>query len=170
MAFEHPRVFLALWPDAPAREALAALPLPAGAVRVHPDDLHLTLIFLGKLSCEDPGEWLAQRLPLPQPPVPVVLGTLEYWAGPRVLCATGDCPAVTALVDRLRGGLPQGALVPEPRPFRAHVTLARHSPVAAAQVLGAHPLSWVSDRLSLVASQPASDGRRYHEVAQLRFG
>jgi RNA 2',3'-cyclic 3'-phosphodiesterase len=175
MVFEHPRVFLALWPDAPARAALAALPLPAGAVPVHPHDLHLTLAFLGPLSCADPRDWLAQRLPTPAPPVRVQLDAVEIWEGPRVVCATGDCPAVAALVDRLRPGLLQAGKAPEPRPFRAHVTLARKLPrstgpgPSARQPIGAHPLSWVSDRLSLVASQPAG-GRRYHEVAQLRFG
>jgi 2'-5' RNA ligase len=176
MRFTHPRVFLALWPDGPARAALAGLPLPAAAVPVHPDDLHLTLAFLGPLTCEDPAAWLAQRLPVPGPPVRVQLDALEHWEGPQAVCATGECSEVTALVDRLQPGLLQAGKAPGRRPFRAHVTLARKArlPRGAARdpwrIDGAHPLSWVSDRLSLVASQPDSDGRRYHEVAALRFG
>jgi RNA 2',3'-cyclic 3'-phosphodiesterase len=43
------RYFFALWPDRQVREALSTLSrsLSAGGRPHHPDDLHMTLVFLG---------------------------------------------------------------------------------------------------------------------------
>lgn len=164
------RAFLALWPDAEARESLAALPLPPGARPMAPEDLHLTLAFLGDLPLADPAGFLENFSSVAGGPVAVQLDRVEHWPGPEVLCATGDCPPVVELVSRLRAPLSRLGQAPEVRAFRPHVTLARRvvGPEATVSRL-AQPLSWRAGSIVLAASGAASPGRRYHIVASGRL-
>lgn len=169
------RHFLALLPDAAARAALAALAVPKGARPVHPDDLHLTLAFLGTLAPEGEASSIAAAtaalsgMPLPE----VRLDRLECWHESRVCCATESTPSTAlgefaarfaaVLADRGLGA----AAGP---PFRAHVTLARlgrGAPPPDGPLVPA--LSWRPEGLALLASgaipQP---GARYRVLQRIR--
>jgi 2'-5' RNA ligase len=169
------RYFLALTPDADARSALAALPLPPGGRRVHPDDLHLTLAFLGDLRAPSPGallDELAAAVPGPGPTT-VVLDRIELWPGPRVACAVGEAPEVAALAATLWRLLPGFGYRAEARPFRAHVALARGLPRAsgAAPVVPLpQPVRWVSRELLLMASvaEPGLPGTPRYRILGAR--
>ena len=84
----------------------------------------------------------------------------QHWKRPQVLClvAAGSTPEpLAALVHALRSELQLRGFTPEVRPFRAHVTLARRVPAAAAS--GGRlrwPLPWpVQARLTgAVADRP----------------
>jgi 2'-5' RNA ligase len=151
------RYFLALTPDADAKSALSALPLPSGGRPVHPDDLHLTLAFLGDLRAPSPDallDGLAAAVP-GHGPTAVVLDRVEIWPGPRVACAVGEAPEVAALAAALWRLLPGFGYRPDARSFQADVALARGLPQAsgAPPVYLPQPVRWVSRELLLMASE-----------------
>lgn len=159
------RLFLALWPDAAVRAALAevqAAVLPAGVRAVAPEKLHLTLAFLGNPTAAARG-CLERRLAGVAPqPFTLRLDTVDWWPragvvwiGPRVVpAALLDLQAACAAHAAACG------IALERRPFRPHVTLARRgrSPRRAAAWT---PVEWTVGRLYLVESTTGPGGGAY---------
>ena len=124
------RVFIALTPDAATRAALAALSSRNAGRRVPPEQLHMTLAFLGSIAAEK-GVALAARLASTVLPIPPLhFDRVERWPSashPRLAVASfAPSPELSAVVDRVRAlvaalGLP----IDDHPPFRPHVTLAR---------------------------------------------
>ncbi len=125
------RLFVALWPDAAALRALTAWQArwawPQGAAVVAPEQLHLTVQFIGAVPNARLPE-LARKLALPMHPFDLTLGRAEVWPqGLAVLCPDAVPDALTALHADLQAALQRLALPVEARPFRPHVTLARRA-------------------------------------------
>ncbi len=127
------RAFFALpLPEAPRRR-LAALETDLGKARWVPiEQLHLTLRFLGEVDDEAIARVLeaveAEQADAPLGPLRFALRGLGTFGGrrPRVLFAAIDPVApVAGLAARLERAVRVAGLPPEPRTFRAHVTLAR---------------------------------------------
>jgi 2'-5' RNA ligase len=133
------RLFFALWPDQAVRSALrdardAGLgsigqvgPQPARAI--HPDDLHVTLVFIGDvdpalLPCIE-----AAAADIAAAPFELQLGRIETWRRQRLLVAVPDAPsdALFGLVGQLEHNLLACGIAPESRRYRPHVTLARRA-------------------------------------------
>lgn len=159
------RLFFALWPDAGVRDAILAVRqgFNAEAARpLHPDDLHLTLAFLGsqppdKLPCiESVGAAVRATAPV------ICLDRLGGWAGPRVSwLGAPSSPALTALVDQLWQGVARCGLSREPRAFCPHVTLHRKIRAIPERRLSA-PIVWHPSSFVLAESVPAAGaGPRY---------
>lgn len=125
------RLFFALWPGGPLRQALAervAALVPPGTGRVQrPDQLHLTLEFMGSVPAARLPEVVEAATAVRAEPFELVLDGLEYWRRPQVLClvAREIPPALADLVQALRAALAARGFETERRPFRAHLTLAR---------------------------------------------
>ncbi|WP_213299077.1 RNA 2',3'-cyclic phosphodiesterase [Paraburkholderia sacchari] len=177
------RCFVALAPDAPSRDALAALDVPPNARRVPYAQLHLTVAFIGAMSFVQ-GESLAARLaertaaPLsPFPPASVT--KIECWPGraqPRLMVAVlAMSDAFTALDWQVRASMGEVGLPLDARAFRPHITLARFARDArgvppeyapwegVAQALP--PLRFTS--LVLYSSTLARQGARYEALASV---
>jgi RNA 2',3'-cyclic 3'-phosphodiesterase len=157
---ELSRYFLALVPDAAARAALAALPLPPEARAVAAEDLHLTLVFLGSLCERSEAEVLQAIGPAPSL-VPVSLDRLAYWPGPRVLCAAASVAAdLERIVTLLRERLVAAGFAVDEKSFQPHVTLARkvRLPANFAESL-VEPVCWQPMGIHLMASLARSSGR-----------
>jgi RNA 2',3'-cyclic 3'-phosphodiesterase len=170
------RLFFALWPDDGVRARLAAAArelLPAGAGRPQrPDQLHLTLEFLGDVpesrlqDVLDAGTAAAAGAAAFE----LDFDLVEHWKRPQVLClAASSTPGpLAALVQSLRSELLARGFAPEARPFRPHVTLARRvvraQPSAAGQPLQ-RPLRWPARAFALVQSVTEPKGARYVELA-----
>jgi 2'-5' RNA ligase len=127
------RLFFALQPAAAERQAIAALadPIPFhGARRIHPDDLHVTLLFVGGVPA-DRLEAIAAAAAISAPAITLTLDQLGLWQRPGILWyGPGETPApLLALASGLRDALGEAmascGLEPDPRPYRAHLTLAR---------------------------------------------
>lgn len=136
------RCFLALAPDTATRDALAAAPLPASVQAAAPDDLHLTLAFLGAVTPAQ-GQSLIQALPhlaRKLPPLPFQHNaTWPNTDAPRVEVACyAFAPELQALLSDTHAVLRQLGLPIEARPFRPHVTLGRY-PRHATPVAGQQP-------------------------------
>lgn len=125
------RLFLALWPGPTVRLALQAQQATwrwsNTATRVAPERLHLTLHFLGDVPRE--------RLPELQPGLHVEFKRFELvfaapalWShGVAVLMPAATPPALLGLHTALRHALQSLRMPTDARPFRPHLTLARHA-------------------------------------------
>ncbi len=162
------RLFFALWPDAALRAALVrdlAAAVPGGRP-VHPEDLHVTLEFLG--GVEEPRLRtlleLGERLALP--PGELAFDRLAWWRQQAlaVALASAPPPALIALQSALRAALAGKGFRVEARAYVPHVTLARR--LAAAPAFGRSvPVAWPLATLALVESGAAGGGARYRSLA-----
>ena len=166
------RQFFALWPgpdDLVAAAAAVQCLVPPGTGRSRrPDQLHLTLEFLGSVpdprlqSVLEVGEAAAGSAT----PFQVVLDRLEFWQRPQVLCLTASVvpDPLVALVQSLRSALSARGFDPEKRPFKAHLTLARKVPLPPPAESVA-PLRWAAHEYSLVESVTSREGSHYARLA-----
>ena len=159
------RLFLGLWPDAEVLERLVALAdgwsWPAQVRRSAPDQLHLTLHFLGNvpavrlpdLRAGLRTEWSGCALDLDR-------GTV-WPGGIAVLEASQVPPPLARLHAELGEELRELGVPVESRPYRPHVTLARKA--AGAQPPPFEPLRWhTGPGYALVRS--AGGGRGYETL------
>jgi len=163
------RLFFALWPDDPTRQALLHWQthnLPGDVRWQHRADLHMTLHFLGQTPegqldalCSLGAGAAGTRFAL-------VLDEIGHWRRPQILWAgSGSVPGeLPELHARLGEGLHQLGIATETRTYRPHVTLARKvRELPPVQPLS--PLTWPVTRLALVESRPG-DAPMYQPVAQ----
>ncbi|RQR28095.1 RNA 2',3'-cyclic phosphodiesterase [Burkholderia sp. Bp9143] len=125
------RAFVALVPDAASRDALHALPVTRGARRTMPDQLHVTLAFIGAIERERCNA-LAARLPALAAGHALPLQVVEriaWWPSlPRarlIVAELASDPACAALNADVSALLHELGVPADRRPFRPHVTLAR---------------------------------------------
>ncbi len=148
------RTFIALPLPQAAREHLVEVqqelarrvPRKAALRWTDPENLHLTLKFLGYVDPERVPELeaLVEAAAAPFSPMDTTLGHVSAFASPRrarVVVAHFSHPAelleLAALVERLAGPL---GFPPETRPFVAHITLARlRQPMDLASALEPFP-------------------------------
>ncbi|MEJ2325356.1 MAG: RNA 2',3'-cyclic phosphodiesterase [Chromatiaceae bacterium] len=152
------RLFFALWPGEEQRSRLLAvlsvLPKHRGRER-HPDDLHITLAFLGDLNPK--RRTCAERAAdaVHGEPFPLLIDRVGYWPRPRILwCGASDRPEpLLRLLGDLNRGLRAWGFVPDRRPFVPHVTLARNArPIDPRPV--DPPFVWAVEAFALVGSHP----------------
>jgi 2'-5' RNA ligase len=157
------RLFFALWPEADVVrmfEGVASrLSLHGSARLVAPESYHLTLAFIGEVGAS--SLVVLQQIGRTQRAscCSIAFGGLEHWPGPEIIVSTAqEFPSelydLSAKLDRtlalhtLKAPSPSPA---PPRPFRAHVTLARK--VSQATVLPVMPsFTWSVNRFSLVSA------------------
>lgn len=164
------RLFLALWPDAATRQAIAAegerWQWPPGARRYAPQDWHVTLHFLGSVPAARLPE-LQTALSVPLTPFVWTLDGPACWPrGLAVLASRRAAPPLAALHRRLAAALRGRGLPVEARPLRPHVTLARHAATAVPPAV-ARSIVWTVSEYKLVQST-GDPQRRY--VCLARFG
>jgi 2'-5' RNA ligase len=145
VAIAGPRVFLALWPEAPVRDALVARAQawdwPDQVRRTRPERLHVTLHFLGNV---DAGllPRMQQALGVPWPGCELELDTPRIWPGGIAVLEAGTVPAELAALHTALGERLQAlGIAVEERRYRPHVTLARKA-FGAHPPAGFEPLRW----------------------------
>lgn len=165
------RLFFALWPE-PGQlvtlvTRLRGLAPPGGGKVQRPDQLHVTVEFLGAIP--------DSRLPdvrtagaaaaAGAQPFEIVFDRMDYWRRPQVLCLTAtETPAALArLSASLRRELQAREFEVEHREFRAHLTVARKV-ARMPRVPRVEPLLWPAGRLTLVQSHSDSSGSRYEPL------
>ena len=162
-----PRCFVALWPDAAARRALAALTrdLRAANPDVQPvaaDNLHCTLAFIGALAAPRAAALAGRLRRIVVPPQVWRLDRLDWFAGARVLWIGGaDDAHIAALAQEVRTVLDEAAIAYDRKPFAAHVTLARGLRTPPALPAGAPafaPIPWAPGAPELAVSERDESG------------
>jgi 2'-5' RNA ligase len=149
-------LFLALWPDPAARQALAdwaaGWAWPPGAKVVAPERWHVTLHFIGPVP-ELRLDAVAHGLHVPCEPFNLRFGQVERWPGGLIVLAPQAVPmALSHLHERLATALLQLGLPVEARPLRPHITLARQAAAVAPPTRPAN-LDWAAGGYALVRSQ-----------------
>lgn len=163
-ARETRRLFLALWPEIAERQTMASLVENLeGGRKISPENLHLTLFFLGNTSAERLACLMDNLQGIEVPPLTLLLDRLGYWPRSRILwLGTSQTPlSLEELVTTLNRRLAACGYKPEQRPFRAHITLARKFPGPPAILKLAEPIGWPIDHIALVESVNQKDGGHY---------
>jgi 2'-5' RNA ligase len=171
------RVFFAIWPDAAARDALATLAstvaAEAGGRAPAIANLHLTLAFVGEVAAERVEALVAAGLAATAgvPAFELSLDRVGAFRGSGVAWAgASSMPAELAqLVGQLNDALTAQGFPTDPRPFQAHVTLARRCR-RQLRANRATPIAWTVAALVLNASDLGSSGPRYRELAAWPLG
>ena len=160
------RMFFALWPDDPLRDAIQArVPDGHGGRPVARHNLHLTLAFIGAADTAY-AECLSRAASTVEiEPFEFELTGLGCFRKPGVLWLGDVVPRdpLVRLAQDLNTALITCGFQPEAREYRPHVTVARKlkAPVARAPI---HPIRWSVDGFCLVVSRPGPDGVRYEVV------
>lgn len=188
------RVFFALPVDQAVRDRLATVSAslrkaahftPARITWVAPENLHLTLHFLGRVE-EDRVQALIAALPAfaaARPAIPLAFHGLGYFPhdrAPRVLWVGVRAvpPSLPALVDELATMIRQTGVSLQHDNFHAHVTLARFKALKgtaafvqqAGQFRNKAMGSMTADRLCLMESTLTPSGPIYQVIGEGRLG
>ncbi|MCU7906883.1 MAG: RNA 2',3'-cyclic phosphodiesterase [Candidatus Thiodiazotropha sp. (ex Epidulcina cf. delphinae)] len=161
------RLFFALWPKAWVRDELAALAqasAPGEGRRHFPEDLHMTLVFLGHVAASRRQciEQVADAVRVR--PFALTIDHTGFWSGPRIFwAAPGATPEpLKQLVLDLNNGLRGCGFEAEQRLYKPHVTLCRKARHAEPTPLPAG-IQWQVRGFVLASSaNPGSSTTRYH--------
>lgn len=164
------RVFFALWPNGEVRAALDQLARQHARHNgraVVPENLHITLAFVGGVSAEQRACMEAAAATVAAPTFAVTLDNLGFWLRPKILWAGARVmpPELTELVSALNIVLIPCGYRPESRPFQVHVTLARKAqrPPAVRHI---PPIVWSADAFCLVESVAGEEGSEYRVIGR----
>lgn len=153
------RLFFALWPDPRVRQTLDRLSAGFGAGQgraQHPLDLHLTLIFLGRVEPARLACIESAAASVPFVPFRLRIDRVGYWKPPRILwCGPGETPDPLArLVADLSERLAECGFQPEARAYAPHVTLLRKARAVPVHLIE-NPIDWTVSGFALAASDPS---------------
>jgi len=159
------RLFVAAWPPADVRAALAAVvgpePPPDGVRLVPPDQFHVTLRFLGSI---DRAEAVIEALAAAD------LASASAIGGPSVE-RVGQQAAVVPIdgLDELAAAVVAVTVElgqpPSERPFRGHITLARSKRGEFGGLIGRPvTVSWPVTSIRVVRSHLRPDGAEYETI------
>ena len=160
------RVFFALWPDEAVRGELAraarALHAACGGRVARPENVHLTLVFLGDVERGrlDALREAASAVRAPAHDLPLErFGWFRRnrvaWAGPE------RTPAETLeLVHGLEAALKQARFAFDARPYEAHITLLRKAECGK-DLPKIAPIRWAAREFVLVESELNAGGSIY---------
>lgn len=164
------RCFLAAWPDAETRRRCAAL---VDAVRAHavhgrtmrPENLHLTLAFIGELPDDAGARVAGECRRLPDVACDWQLDAIGWFVRPRVLYAGGALtPALARVADTARGLLDRMGIGYDRKPFVPHVTLLRDVKRYDGPRTVEPPIAWPIGAIALYRAGRDEAGARYVRV------
>jgi 2'-5' RNA ligase len=149
-----------------ARERLARGASAIGLRLMHPDDLHVTLCFLGetpeaRLSAIAPA---LEKVRSPQLPVKTGCFGVFVHAG-AVYLAVDPCRPLVALKQAIDAQLERCGIPREERPYHPHITVARISGARSRRAASIHlepncpPLEFPAVEFNLYQTLPASAPR-----------
>lgn len=163
------RLFFGLKPDKEVRNAIdrsyRRLPSLKGRPR-HPEDLHMTLVFLGRVDGElDCIRDAAAGIRVPK--FSMVLDRFDFWKGPGIVLLQPSMPpqSLFDLATRLNTNLTACGFEPEKRPYKPHVTLLRKAKPIEAEVPD-KAIGWPVDRFCLYTSSSREAPPRYQVIDQ----
>lgn len=164
------RLFFALWPDAAVRESLAAVVKQTAqhhqGKAMRPDNLHITLAFLGNVSDVQRACVEAAADAINMTPFDLRLDHVGWFKRPQVLWlgATETPEPLMQLVVGLNRGLRGCDIALDERPFATHLTLMRK--IRKFNDLVIEPIDWHVDHFCLVQSLTHPEGVEYKVVKQ----
>lgn len=162
------RCFIAAWPDARARVALARLSDDVRRRIAHrratrADDLHLTLAFIGDLDDDVAFDLAAAIATVHFEAINWLLNRLGFFEQAGVVWAGGERTIpLDELANRMRALLDNMRIAYDQRPLVPHVTLMRGVRDFAAETIS--PIEWRVASVALYRSAPPNQASRYARV------
>ena len=136
---------------------------------VHPQNVHVTLVFLGNVDVA--SELLIKRSVsgISAKPFILTFDQLSFWSRPKILCLTCSQldDEVEMLVDALNREVASCGLQTDTRPYQPHITLARHAKYLPDIKL--EPIVWAAESFCLVESCSEPEGVCYKVREQWPF-
>lgn len=161
----QPRIFIALWPDDGIRQAMLDVIDRFSEPRarwVKPENLHMTLAFLGNVPAERIQGILEHLSKVEFPAFDFVLDYVFYGHRSQMLWLTPKqrSEPLLALVESILERVEQVGFNREKRPFAPHITVARNmkTKLACQAVTG---VRWMVSSFCLVESETGKGGSRY---------
>jgi len=167
------RLFFALWPDDAVRARLARwtseLRAACGGRPTRPENLHLTLAFLGSIDDARVAEVERAAAEVAPRAASLVLDQPGYWKHNRIAWAGASVvpPELGALVADLRGALLRAGVGFDGKGFVSHVTLLRDAREPRTMP-ALEPIGWKLDGFALVRSVTLPQGSRYEVLKSWR--
>lgn len=168
------RVFFAVWPDAPALDALNALAVRSkescGGRRMRKDGLHMTLVFVGAVSPAQLALLHAVGSQVRLDPFEARFDHLGWWRHNRIIWAgCHETPSrQRRLFECLSQSLRMNGFHVDHRPWMPHVTLLRNAHGDAIPEMPS-PICWQVNEFCLVESLLQPSGARYRTLACWRL-
>lgn len=142
---------------------------------VKPENLHITLLFLGSLNEKELDTIIDRLSTITHPPLFAELERLEVpaWHPPRLVWVSFSGDGLTSLYSSLISLLPNHA---DRRAFTGHCTLARikkaedKASLELINTIDVAPLSWQVRSFSLYASRTEQIGAEYMIVKTYKLG
>ena len=136
---------------------------------VPPQNVHVTLVFLG---CVDAASELLIKhnvTGISAKPFVLTFDRLSYWSRPRVLCLSCSqlVDEVEILVGALNREVANCGLQTDTRPYKPHITLARHAKYLPD--IKFEPIVWRAESFCLVESCSEPGGVNYKVRQQWPF-
>jgi 2'-5' RNA ligase len=157
------RLFFALWPDPETRAKCAAISaaLKSFGRPVQPDNLHVTLVFLGSVDEAIEMKLADAASAVNFAKISIRFDALNYWRRPRIICLCGkpEDSAAALLVEQLNTLAAALEIPTDDRPYQAHITLLRKA--NKLPPLAFEPIIWQSDAFCLVESCSTPEGVAY---------
>jgi 2'-5' RNA ligase len=157
------RLFFALWPDSETRARCAAI---SAALKhcgrpVRPDNLHVTLVFLGSVDEATETKLVDAAAAVNFAKISIRFYALNYWRRPRIICLCGkpEDSAAARLVGQLNALAAALEIPTDDRPYQAHITLLRKA--NKLPTLAFEPIAWQSDAFCLAESCSTPEGVVY---------
>lgn len=140
------RLFVGLTPPAPVRDAIVAAcahwAWPPGAALARPDQLHITLAFLGNVDASR-VDALAQALSaIETPPFTLQLADHELWHRGIAVLLPRENDVMNALQSSVSDVVASQGLAAEAHAWKPHLTLARKAAHARPPVAATTAVSW----------------------------
>lgn len=158
------RLFFALWPDQATRAKIDQLNQSLFCKhlkKVRPDNLHVTLAFMGRVDEKTERE-IRQSIPdITAEPITIFFDQLTSWSDAGVLCLTTSKQPqqIINLVEQLKIVIGAYGVELDSRPYTAHVTLARKAQPNPTTILT--PICWHAMSFALVESVSTARGVNY---------
>lgn len=169
------RVFFALWPSAAVRSALSSWRLPlrglCGGDPMRADTLHSTLVFLGEVEAHRLEALLLAAREVEGRRFEVEFDVARYWGHNHIVyAAPQQVPTALAdLVTDLELHLRKHRFRFEPREYKPHVTLLRHSRWRDESLPGMAAVRWPVRDFALVQSLRDERGPHYRVLARFKL-
>ncbi len=160
------RLFFALWPDQSIRKRCISVmeQLKIYGRPVDPNNLHVTLLFLGATDPEQEQVLSKAASKTSLTPITLVFDQISYWKKPAICCLSSrevDRAAIL-LAEQLRDTAVAIGMEVDLRLFKPHITLLRKS--RSIPVLTIRPIVWQTNRFCLVESSATQSGVSYRVI------
>lgn len=162
------RLFFALWPDEASRQRIDQLnqAIDQPGRKLAPENLHITLVFLGNVSDEVATAVQQQAASINGSPISLSFNEIDFWKRPKVLCLTCQRQprSIYQLVNALTRMVEAFPVKLDKRAFRAHITLMRKA--KRRPQCDFEPIFIHADSFVLVQSVSTENGVRYEVLAR----